>query len=177
MRVTYDPEKREQTLRERGSDSGRADELFAGPTVSFDDVRRDYGEARTVTIGLLDDRLTIVVWTEHANERRVISMRHCNAREKKRFELLLARPRRRPRIDDQALANARWAIGDRQVTAEEGAAAFRKALKRGRPPVAARRTMVSLRLEADVLAALRATGRGWQTRVNDLLRAAVLKKR
>jgi uncharacterized protein (DUF4415 family) len=82
-----------------------------------------------------------------------------------------------PELTIKALANARWAIGDRQVTAEEGAAAFRKALKRGRPPVAARRTMVSLRLETDVLAALRATGRGWQTRVNDLLRAAVLKKR
>jgi uncharacterized protein (DUF4415 family) len=37
--------------------------------------------------------------------------------------------------------------------------------------------MVSLRLERDVLAALRATGRGWQTRVNALLREAVLKKR
>jgi uncharacterized protein (DUF4415 family) len=37
--------------------------------------------------------------------------------------------------------------------------------------------MVWLRLEPDVLAALCATGRGWQTRVNDLLRAAVLKKR
>ncbi|HET9728448.1 MAG TPA: BrnA antitoxin family protein, partial [Acidimicrobiia bacterium] len=51
------------------------------------------------------------------------------------------------------------------------------AAERGRPPVAAPRKMVWLRLEPDVLAALRATGRGWQTRVNDLLRAAVLKKR
>ncbi|MBS0325108.1 MAG: BrnA antitoxin family protein [Proteobacteria bacterium] len=51
------------------------------------------------------------------------------------------------------------------------------ALKRGRPKLEAPRQMVSLRLEPDVVAALRATGRGWQTRVNALLRDAVLKKR
>lgn len=44
---------------------------------------------------------------------------------------------------------------------------------RGRPAgsVAAQtKEKVNLRLDPDVLAALRATGRGWQTRVNDLLR-------
>jgi uncharacterized protein (DUF4415 family) len=30
---------------------------------------------------------------------------------------------------------------------------------------------VKIRLDADVLAALRATGEGWQTRINDTLRA------
>jgi uncharacterized protein (DUF4415 family) len=32
---------------------------------------------------------------------------------------------------------------------------------------------VKLRLDADVLAALRASGDGWQTRVNDTLRASL----
>jgi uncharacterized protein (DUF4415 family) len=32
---------------------------------------------------------------------------------------------------------------------------------------------VKLRLDADVLAALRASGEGWQTRINDTLRAAL----
>lgn len=50
-----------------------------------------------------------------------------------------------------------------------------EALKRGRGrpagSVAAQtKEKVNLRLDPDVLAALRATGRGWQTRVNDLLR-------
>jgi uncharacterized protein (DUF4415 family) len=35
--------------------------------------------------------------------------------------------------------------------------------------------MLSLRVDRDVLAALRASGPGWQTRVNALLRKAVLK--
>ncbi len=45
---------------------------------------------------------------------------------------------------------------------------------RGRPPVAATKQAVKLRLDPDVLAALRASGRGWQTRVNEMLRRELL---
>ncbi len=36
-----------------------------------------------------------------------------------------------------------------------------------------RKVPVSIRLDADLLAALRATGRGWQSRANAMLRAAM----
>ncbi len=42
----------------------------------------------------------------------------------------------------------------------------------GRPPVARPRKQVSLRLEPDVLEKFRATGPGWQRRINDVLKAA-----
>ena len=45
--------------------------------------------------------------------------------------------------------------------------------RRGRPPVASPKQQVSIRLDADVLAKLKATGPGWQGRVNDILRKAV----
>jgi uncharacterized protein (DUF4415 family) len=48
--------------------------------------------------------------------------------------------------------------------------------RRGRPHgsvATVTKSPVKLRLDPDVLAALRATGRGWQTRVNALLREAV----
>ena len=44
---------------------------------------------------------------------------------------------------------------------------------RGRPKAAVTKEAVKLRLDADVLAALRASGEGWQTRINDTLRAAL----
>jgi uncharacterized protein (DUF4415 family) len=44
---------------------------------------------------------------------------------------------------------------------------------RGRPPSEVKRPMVSMRLDPDVLEGLRATGAGWQTRVNAILREAV----
>ena len=40
----------------------------------------------------------------------------------------------------------------------------------GRPPVATPKTPLALRLDQDIVAAFKATGRGWQTRLNDLLR-------
>ena len=44
---------------------------------------------------------------------------------------------------------------------------------RGRPKAATTKEPVKLRLDADVLAALRASGDGWQTRINDTLRASL----
>ena len=48
--------------------------------------------------------------------------------------------------------------------------------RRGRPmgsTQAVTKEAVKLRLDADVLAALRASGDGWQTRINDTLRASL----
>ena len=44
---------------------------------------------------------------------------------------------------------------------------------RGRPKAAIKRPMLSMRVDPDVLAHLRASGKGWQTKVNALLRQAV----
>lgn len=41
---------------------------------------------------------------------------------------------------------------------------------RGRPAGSGRKDAVSLRVDRDVLAGFRATGRGWQTRMNEALR-------
>ena len=45
-------------------------------------------------------------------------------------------------------------------------------VRRGRPPLANPKQAVKLRLDADVLAAYRMTGEGWQTRINADLRKA-----
>ena len=51
-----------------------------------------------------------------------------------------------------------------------------KIVRRGRPPLPNPKQAVKLRLDADVLAAYRRTGAGWQTRINaDLRKARKLK--
>jgi len=45
--------------------------------------------------------------------------------------------------------------------------------QRDRPPLDAPKKRIAIQLDADVLDGLRATGAGWQTRVNALLREAV----
>jgi hypothetical protein len=90
--ITYDPAKRQKTLKERGLDFEDAAEVFAGATLTLEDDRRDYGEPRFQTYGLLGRRLVMVVWTPRGADRHIISMRKCNAREKRRFQARLARP-------------------------------------------------------------------------------------
>ncbi len=41
---------------------------------------------------------------------------------------------------------------------------------RGRPAAAVVKERISIRFDADVLAAFRATGKGWQTRANEAMR-------
>ena len=59
----------------------RADEVFAGATLTVADDRQRYGEDRFITIGFLDGRMVILVWTPRNAVLRIISMRKANERE------------------------------------------------------------------------------------------------
>lgn len=48
---------------------------------------------------------------------------------------------------------------------------------RGRPPLARPKAALTMRVDAAVLAAFKASGPGWQTRINALLRDAVRRGR
>lgn len=85
VQIEFDADKRDRTLAERGLDFARAGELFAGATVTVEDARFDYGEPRFITVGALDGRLVVVVWTPRGEARRIISMRKANEREITRF--------------------------------------------------------------------------------------------
>ena len=49
------------------------------------------------------------------------------------------------------------------------------AAKRGRPKLSNPKQPVKLRIDADVIAAYRASGAGWTTRINNILRRAAPK--
>lgn len=85
MKLSYDPAKRKATLDNRGLDFDDAALVFAGPVFEFADARADYGESRITTIGLLDGRMVVVVWTPRDGVRHIISMRKANDREQDRY--------------------------------------------------------------------------------------------
>ena len=91
MRISYDPEKRAKTLAERGLDFDDAVQVLAEPAIDVLDDRRDYGEVRWVTYGLLKGRMVAVVWTARGEGRHIISMRKANEREKKVYQVELDR--------------------------------------------------------------------------------------
>ncbi|MBI2713967.1 MAG: BrnT family toxin [Rhizobiales bacterium] len=73
------------TLIDRNVDFLDAEQVFAGRTLTMQDIRRAYGEARFQTVGFLAGRMVMVVWTPRGDARHVISMRKCNAKEQKRY--------------------------------------------------------------------------------------------
>jgi uncharacterized protein (DUF4415 family) len=64
-----------------------------------------------------------------------------------------------PEITDDMLAHAELRIGERVV-------------RRGRPPSAAPKQAIKLRLDPEVLEYFRGQGPGWQSRINATLRRA-----
>ena len=86
MKIEFDRAKREATLTHRGLDMARADEVFAGNTITVEDDRMEYGEKRFITVGLLEERMMVLVRTPRGEARRIISMRKANAREQKIYQ-------------------------------------------------------------------------------------------
>ncbi|UYO42872.1 BrnA antitoxin family protein [Rhodopseudomonas palustris] len=81
--------------------------------------------------------------------------------------------RRKPWIDPDDAPELTDEMLDRAEYRIDG-----KVVRRGRPPLGTQpKSSVTLRLDADVLDAYRALGRGWQSQINaDLRRVRKLKK-
>lgn len=90
MKITFDPAKRKATLENRGLDMALVGEIFAGPTLTIPSDRT--GENRFFTIGLLNGRMVVVVWTPRDGGRRIISMRKAHESEQKLYGPRLGRP-------------------------------------------------------------------------------------
>ncbi len=93
MAITYDPEKRRLTMLNRQLDFEDAAEIFKGIHYTSYDRRREYGEDRLISVGLLNGEEVVVVWTERDQGKRVISMRKASKDERRNFREWLDRSR------------------------------------------------------------------------------------
>lgn len=85
MDISYDPLKREWTLRHRDLDFEDASLVFDGLTFEVEDTRRSYGETRIICYGMLHVRLIVIGYTPRGAVRHIFTMRKANRREKERF--------------------------------------------------------------------------------------------
>ena len=74
-----------------------------------------------------------------------------------------------PELTDTFFENAIWKIGGNEVSREEGKAAAREAIRPGRPKAQSRKVLLSVRYSPEVVEYFRATGVGWQTRMDEVL--------
>jgi uncharacterized DUF497 family protein len=60
--------------------------VFAGPTLTFEDLRHLSDEPRYLTVSTLSGRMVIIAHTLRGDATRIISMRKANARERTRYQ-------------------------------------------------------------------------------------------
>lgn len=78
-----------------------------------------------------------------------------------------------PELSDELFEKGAWKMGERVVTKQQAQTAIAQTMRRGRPLAQVKRPMLSIRVDPEVLEKLRASGKGWQTRLNAVLREAV----
>jgi uncharacterized DUF497 family protein len=86
MQFEWDEPKSDATLASRGFDFAYAALLFDDPhRIEREDVRNDYGEPRWQTIGEIEGRVFLVVYTIRGSATRIISARRAHDNEEKEY--------------------------------------------------------------------------------------------
>jgi uncharacterized DUF497 family protein len=96
VRFSWDPKKSEANLAARGFDFEFATLIFDGRTLEKADDRKDYGERRVMAIGMAQGLHLTVAYTDRLGpsgeiERRIISARRSNRRERKAYSEAVAK--------------------------------------------------------------------------------------
>jgi len=126
--------------------------------------RLEDGEKRYAAIGMLDRKLHTVIFTFRGKKSGLLAFVVLTERKKK----LMKKPRKK--ADDAPLTAKELKTARRLRDDPVMARAIKRA--RGRP-VGRTKETIHLSLDADIVAFLRRSGKGWQTRVNEVLKAFV----
>ena len=91
MQVSWDPGKRQQNLIKHGLDFADAQTVFEGAVFTFEDQRWSYGEQRFAALGMLQEFVVAIAFTEVQDDSiRIISMRKATRHEQQIFFKQLA---------------------------------------------------------------------------------------
>ena len=90
MQFEWDEQKNRVNIQEHGIDFADAAELFGAPMLIALDDREDYGEDRWIGLGMVKQRVFVVVYTERDEDTiRIISLRKALRHERDRYEQAL----------------------------------------------------------------------------------------
>ena len=86
MQYEWDENKRIANFNRHKVDFTKAIDFEWETAVETIDDRSNYGEERWVTIGFIQKKLHVMVYTIRGNKIRIISLRKANRRESKYYE-------------------------------------------------------------------------------------------
>ncbi len=155
VRFEWEEAKRKANIRKHGIDFAGAEKVFDGYTVTVEDTRFAYDEHRFISLGILAGGVVAVAHTERGDAIR--SSRY--GRQQKM---------RRRATSQKSQSGEAVDLSD---IPEVPPAVFAKGLvRKGLKPIG-HKAQVTLRIDADVIDWFRQRGKGYQTRINSILRA------
>jgi len=87
MEFEWDSKKAESNFRKHGVRFKSATAVFADKNrLTAIDDRKDYKEERYTTLGIIEGRLYVVIYTTTSEAIRIISARKANKKERKRYD-------------------------------------------------------------------------------------------
>ncbi|MDM7929198.1 MAG: BrnT family toxin [Blastomonas fulva] len=86
LKFDWDDDKASSNVAKHGIGFEYAVRVFLdADRVDFDVSRSEDGEERRKTVGMIEQRLFAVVYTERPSSIRIISARRCNGKEQRRY--------------------------------------------------------------------------------------------
>lgn len=86
MEYEWDEAKHKKNITKHGVDFTSMAGFDWETSITARDIRREYGETRYVSYGLIGLRLYACVYTQRNNKRRIISLRKANEKEEEIYE-------------------------------------------------------------------------------------------
>ena len=90
MPLEWDEEKRAENLSKYGLDFADAPAVFQSPRLTWLDTREDYGEDRWCSLGMLQGRVVVLVYTERTSDMvRILSLRKATRYKRTQYDRCL----------------------------------------------------------------------------------------
>lgn len=87
IQFEWDEQKNQANIRKHGVSFELAQQIFHGPVFRQEDIRRNYGEVRYISIGKVEDiAVLVVVHTNRTRGIRIISARSASSKERDTYE-------------------------------------------------------------------------------------------
>ena len=86
MNYEWDDEKNKANIAKHGVDFKLAENFDWSSAIEVQDNRKDYGEERWISLGLVEDRLYVLIYVHRQSCIRIISLRKANKRESEFYE-------------------------------------------------------------------------------------------
>ena len=85
VKFEWDEQKNKTNINKHGINFEDAKAVFKDVRITAVDNRQAYGEIRKITLGKINGRICVVVYTERKGIIRFISARKANQRERRRY--------------------------------------------------------------------------------------------